>query len=160
MTSLYQLIKQLEIHEVSFVIVGGFAGVLYGSPLITEDLDICISFEQDSLNRLWNALKTLHPVHRMTPQKIPLDEEQIKSGTLKNLYLRTDLGTLDCLSEIAGLGDFQAVLQKSEKRLVEDTSFHVLTREGLILSKKAMNRLKDRATILFLESQGRVQENL
>jgi molybdopterin-guanine dinucleotide biosynthesis protein len=40
-TQLTQLIHRLCDAEIDFVIVGGFAGILHGSTLVTRDLDIC-----------------------------------------------------------------------------------------------------------------------
>ena len=41
MTELNQLIQRLCDAEIDFVIVGGFAGILHGSTLVTRDLDVC-----------------------------------------------------------------------------------------------------------------------
>ena len=34
-------------------------------------------------------------------------------GLKKKLYLRTDLGIVDCLGEVLGIGDFESVLKQS-----------------------------------------------
>ena len=41
MQSLSHLLQRLAESGVDFVIIGGFAGVLHGSALVTRDLDIC-----------------------------------------------------------------------------------------------------------------------
>lgn len=38
---LNELIQRLCDADIDFVIVGGFAGILHGSTLVTRDLDIC-----------------------------------------------------------------------------------------------------------------------
>jgi hypothetical protein len=38
---LHRLIDCLRDADIDFVIVGGFAGMLHGSTLVTRDLDIC-----------------------------------------------------------------------------------------------------------------------
>ena len=40
MTQLNQLIQRLSDAEIDFVIVGGFAGMLHGSSLVTRDLGV------------------------------------------------------------------------------------------------------------------------
>jgi molybdopterin-guanine dinucleotide biosynthesis protein len=40
-TQLNQLIERLCDADIDFVIVGGFAGTLHGSTLVTRDLDVC-----------------------------------------------------------------------------------------------------------------------
>jgi hypothetical protein len=39
---LNQLIERLAGANIDFVIVGGFAGMLHGSTLVTRDLDVCM----------------------------------------------------------------------------------------------------------------------
>ena len=41
MRNLNNLLKLLLENDVDFVLVGGFAGAVYGSSLVTRDLDIC-----------------------------------------------------------------------------------------------------------------------
>ena len=38
---LHHLIQRLSDAEIDFVIVGGFAGIVHGSSLVTRDLDLC-----------------------------------------------------------------------------------------------------------------------
>ena len=49
----------LEAEGVDFVILGGFAAVIHGSPVPTEDIDIIPSRDGPNLERLARALKTL-----------------------------------------------------------------------------------------------------
>ncbi|RKX47254.1 MAG: hypothetical protein DRP64_01615, partial [Verrucomicrobia bacterium] len=72
-------------------------------------------------------------------------------GRLKNLYLDTDIGQLDCLGNILGLGDFRVVKQQSETIEIDGHPCHILRIEALIASKKAMGRPKDIETIRYLE---------
>ena len=71
------------------------------------------AFAPENLRRIEAAVKDLHPYHRLTPDKLPLEFSDELLPRLKNLYLQTDLGKLDCLSEVAGIGDYQAVLKRS-----------------------------------------------
>ena len=41
MVQLNRLIERLSDAGIDFVVVGGFAGVLHGSTLVTRDLDVC-----------------------------------------------------------------------------------------------------------------------
>jgi len=113
MPDLENLLARLIRSNVDFVIVGGFAAVAHGVTLLTQDVDICCDFSEENLARLGMALNGLHPVHRMTPRRIALDLSVEKSKGLKNLYLDTDYGQLDCLSAIEGLGSFGEVKKQS-----------------------------------------------
>ena len=46
------LLKRLIQHHVDFVIVGGYAAVAHGISYLTQDIDVCCSFEPDNLLRL------------------------------------------------------------------------------------------------------------
>src|SRR4051794_22434209 len=110
MTNLNDLLQQLHAGRVEFVLVGGLAAIVYGVSLVTRAVDVCCRFSAENLLRLQNTLKDLKPVHRMTPQRLPLKLSQESTVGLKNLYLSTELGVLDCLSEVLGVGDYDEVL--------------------------------------------------
>src|SRR6185436_8956657 len=101
-----QLLTRLKESEVEFVIIGGVCGVLHGLSLVTFDLDLCCPFSFENLRRLEGAVKDLHPFHRLVANKLPLEITEDLAPRLKNLYLQTDLGRLDCLSEVTGIGDY------------------------------------------------------
>ena len=78
-------------------------------------------------------------------------------GQFKNLYLDTDIGQLDCLSFIDGIGDYHQVKLASKPIAVEDMQIRVLSLDALIKSKKAMNRPRDKEAILQLEAIQRLK---
>ena len=155
------LLRRLARAGVNFVIVGGYAGVVHGCTLVTQDIDICCDFSPTNLLALQAALADLHPVHRMTPGRLPLELTAESVGEFRNLYLDTDLGHLDCLSEIQGLGGYDTVAHASQMIEIDDISVRVLTIDALIAAKEAMNRPRDREAIRQLraikelEDQGR-----
>ena len=53
------LLRVLLSHEVKFVMIGGMAGAVHGSPFPTEDLDITPERSAENLGRLSNALDAL-----------------------------------------------------------------------------------------------------
>jgi len=138
--------------QVDFVLVGGFAGVVHGCSCVTQDIDICCDFSPENLLALQKAVSNLHPVHRMTPARKRLNLTEQTCSQFKNLYLDTDIGQLDCLSFIDGLGDYQTVKQASELIKIKDVSLRILSLDGLIKAKKAMNRPRDRQVIFELEA--------
>ena len=146
------LLTRLNEHGVEFVIIGGVCGVLHGGPLVTFDLDICCPFSPHSLHRIEAAVKDLHPYHRLTPQKLPLEFADELLAQLKNLYLQTDLGKLDCLSEVTGIGDYQAVLKCSVPHNTSHGEFHILSLDALIIAKEAAGRERDLAAVKLLRA--------
>jgi hypothetical protein len=146
------LLDRLTKAGVDFVIVGGFAGSAHGCTLFTQDVDICLDFSPANLLTLQKAIHDLHPVHRMTPARQKLELTEKTCGQFKNLYLDTDMGRLDCLSQIKGVGDYRKVKEASEIIETGGVRLRVLTLDALIDSKRAMNRPRDRQAILELEA--------
>jgi hypothetical protein len=134
------LLTRLLEHHVDFVIVGGFAAVAHGSSLLTQDVDICCRLTPDNLMRLQEALADLHPVHRMTPKRLPLQLTPQTCEGLKNLYLDTDLGQLDCLGTITGVGDFEQARAQSIEIALPAGPCRILSLDALIAAKTAMGR--------------------
>ncbi|MDO8303468.1 MAG: hypothetical protein Q7T18_09520 [Sedimentisphaerales bacterium] len=114
---------------------------------VTQDVDICCDFSVPNLLKLATALKGVHPVHRMTPARLPLELTSANAGQFKNLYLDTDIGQLDCPSFVEGVGDYGKVKECSMLIEVEGVKMRTLNIEALIEAKKAMNRPRDRQMI-------------
>ena len=77
-------LRTLLDHDVRFVLIGGFAGALRGSPLITGDLDICYARDDANLERLAEALRSLEARLRGAPPDVPflLDARTLRAGDL------------------------------------------------------------------------------
>src|SRR6267143_3626903 len=133
---LEETIRILYDAGVEFVVIGGAAMGLQGSAHLTKDIDFC-------MERLAKALQPFHPVLRGTPPGLPFrfDAKTIASGL--NFTLTTDLGDLDFLGEVSGLGFFQDVLGASDVKDVGGVDCRVLSLEGLIKSKIAAGRPRD-----------------
>jgi len=137
------LLSRLKEQQVEFVIIGGVCGVLHGASLVTLDLDICCRFSRENLRRIEAAVKGLHPRHRLTANKLPFELTDELCDSLKNIYLNTDLGILDCLSEVAGIGNYEQVLRQSVSHSLSYGEFRMLSLDALIAAKSAVGREKD-----------------
>jgi len=146
------ILRRLGEHGVAFVVVGGYAAVAHGGTLVTQDLDVCCDLSADNLLRIQEALKDVQPVHRMTPKRLPLRLTKDNCQGLKNIYLDTDIGQLDCLGEILGIGDFQAVQKRSMVVDADGYQLRLLELDALIQAKKALNRPRDQEALLQLEA--------
>ena len=146
------LLQRLIKNNIEFVIVGGFAAVAYGVTLVTQDIDICCNFTSDNLLRLQTTLADLNPLHRITNKRIPLNLTAEKCTGLQNIYLTTDLGQLDCLGSIKGVGDYEEVLKHSIEIELDIGKCRVLTINALIKAKKAMGRPRDKEAVLQLNA--------
>jgi len=149
---LLAILERLLQRRVEFVVVGGQAAIVHGVTLVTRDVDICMPFTPDNLTRLETALADLHPVHRLTPQAQPFRLADIEPGALKNLYLRTDVGVLDCLSEIIAIGGFAQVANRSIEVELPIGRCRVLDLDALIDTKSALDRVQDRLALVQLRA--------
>jgi predicted nucleotidyltransferase len=137
-----RILQRLADSGLEFVIVGGYAAVTHGSSLVTRDLDICMVLSNETVEKLRAILAQWNPKHRMTPDQLSFLEFP-KSGSVDNLYLRTDVGVIDILSSILGVGDFERLKKKAEDFEIDGRVYHVMCLEDLIASKQAMGREKD-----------------
>jgi hypothetical protein len=152
MEQLTEILRRLHDAKVEFSLIGGFAARHYGVTLVTEDVDICARFTPENLRRIENAFKDFHPRHRLTANKLPLELTDELCQSLRNMYLRTDLGILDCLGEVAGVGDFDAVLLQSDLKDFPFGRCYVLKIDALMQAKQAAGRTHDLITIVQLKA--------
>ncbi len=136
---------------VDFVVIGGVAATFHGSAQVTYDLDICYSRASANLRRLSAALSPFHPRPRGFPQDLPFvwDEKTLGGATI--LTLQTDLGEIDLLAEVAGIGAYREVEARSLTVEAFGRSVPVLDLRGLIEAKRAAARDKDIAVLAELE---------
>jgi hypothetical protein len=137
------LLTRLKDNGLEFVVIGGVCVVYHGALLATFDLDICCPFGEENVRKIESAVKDLHPVHRLTANKLPLEETRSTFASLRNLYVQTDLGKLDCLSEVAGVGNFEEVRKQSVIAQLPYGEFRFLNIDALIAAKKTVGRERD-----------------
>jgi len=138
--------------KVDFVLCGGLAAFLQGSSILTRDVDIVCDMGRENIGRLFEALKDLHPYHRMTPGRIPFVLEQTTGQPLQNIYLSTDWGQLDCLGHVKGIGGYSECHKLSEPIEMAGFTIMTLTLEGILIAKRAMGRPRDLQTVFELEA--------
>ncbi|NCN26282.1 nucleotidyltransferase [bacterium] len=143
MKNLNDLLFHLIKSEIEFVVVGGFAGVLHGSTLVTRDLDLCTILTSENIEKLRKSLAEFNPRHRMTVNKLSFLEAPPKGQQVNNLYLETSLGVVDFISSITGVGDFERVSTKADTVKLNGQSIKVINISDLISAKEAMGRAKD-----------------
>ena len=131
---------------VDFVVIGGWSAILHGSDHTTTDIDFCYSRRSDNLKRLATALAPYHPRLRDLPRDLPFvwDESTLRNGAV--FTLTTDLGAIDLLAEVSGVGDYDHVKADSILRPVFGREIWVLDLRALIRSKRVAGREKDLRT--------------
>jgi hypothetical protein len=148
-------LRLLGEHKVDCVIVGGVAAAIHGSSLLTTDLDVCYGRDAANLSRLAEALQSVHARPRNAPEGLPfiLDSETLKRGL--NFTFTTDIGDLDLLGEVRGIGNYDAVVADSVNVELFGYQFAVMDIGKLITAKRAAGRPKD---LLALPELQAIQE--
>jgi len=146
-----QLILLAELN-IEFVIIGGLAATLYGSSYLTQDLDICYARDADNLKRLADALQSINARLRGAPEGIPfrLDWKTLQQGL--NFTFATDLGPLDLLGEVLGVGGFKEARANAVIYDLFGYRYAILSLDKLIASKRATGREKDLLLLPELEA--------
>ena len=140
---------------VEFVVLGGFAAIIHGSPLPTEDIDVIPSRSGANLERLATALKRLEAKIRTGDEPI---ETRIDAAFILNmphmLNLVTRFGDIDLVFTPAGtLKNYEQWLERSRRAQIrEGLVVAVADLDDIIASKTAANRPKDQRSLPYLES--------
>jgi hypothetical protein len=146
--------RMLVRHGVRFVVIGGYAASLRGSPVITGDLDVCYARDRDNLERLAAALRELHAELRGpgVPSDLPLqlDPETFELGDV--FTFTTDAGRLDVMAVPSGTRGFRDLEAASENMDLEGMSVRVAALDDLIAMKEAARRDKDAVHLEWLRS--------
>lgn len=150
MDNLKKLLKLLGDARIEFVIIGGVAANLHGSAQVTQDIDIVTALTPQTIQTLRACLAPYHPVHRMTLQKLSFLDAPERLDGIRNLYLSTDLGVLDILGELPGVGSFEEISHRADKTMIDAQKIKVLSLDDLIQSKTHLGRNKDKVTVLEL----------
>lgn len=143
MKNLNDLLVLLAKSDIDFVIIGGFAGVLHGSTLVTRDLDVCTVLTSENIEKLRSLFKDFHPKHRLTPERLSFLNVPPPGQTLNNLYLETDLGIVDFITSVSGVGDFQRLSDNADMIEIKGQKIKVISISDLIKAKQALGREKD-----------------
>src|SRR2546430_1303425 len=115
MDPLLTILKRLTDHGVEFVVIGSFAAVGHGAPIVTRDVDVCAPLVRPNLDNIVAALRDLHPYFRFRPatSRIYLYDDPARLVGFKNIYLVTDLGLIDILGELPDVGSYEKIAATS-----------------------------------------------
>jgi hypothetical protein len=144
------IFQTLSRHHVRFVLIGGFAGRLWGSNTITNDLDICYARDHPNLEALAAVLRELGATLRGAPKDLPflLDAQTLERGD--HFTFETRFGDLDCLGTPAGSKGFQDLVDGSTEMVVDSVRVLVASLQDLIRLKRTAGRPKDLVEVEIL----------
>jgi predicted nucleotidyltransferase len=155
--SLIEIADLLHRHGVEFIVIGGQAAVLHGSPIPTFDVDLSYRRTKQNLERLAVALKLLNPTLRGAPPDLPfiLDAQSLALGA--NFTFNTTCGPLDLLGWVDPLGTYDDFVSRCETIEADGRQLQVISLDDLIAVKRHIARPKDRAVLDQLEAIQRLR---
>jgi hypothetical protein len=141
--TLLKVADALEREKVDYILIGGFAVILYGLPRLTQDLDLFINNKKDNVQRLKNALNQV------------FQDQSIEEITVEELdrypvirYGSPDGFTLDFVVKIGEM--FTFVDLSYEVLDIEGHRIKVATPECLLRMKEGTMRPIDQNDAIFL----------
>ncbi len=148
-----ELLEVLERHSVRYVVIGGLAAELRGSPYTTRDVDVTPSRDRANLRRLAAALRELNAQLRVPgvddPVEFPLNEHSFDWGTTWTFV--TELGYLDVALLPDGTQGYDDLRRSATREQITETlQVDVASLADVIRSKEAAGREKDRAVLPIL----------
>ena len=145
-------LRTLVEYGVRFVLIGGYAGALRGSPMLTGDVDICPARDRENLDRLAESLRGLHARLRGAPADVAF---RLDGGTLAagdHFTFMTDAGAIDCLGTPAGTDGFSDLDAAATDVDLDGLVVRVASLEDLIRMKRAAGRPQDRIAVEWLSA--------
>jgi len=152
------IFASLDSAGVRFVLVGGLAGVLHGSPTMTNDADIVPDRDDLNLACLGEALRGLDARLRDpgTPDGVPFDPHPALLRSMNTLTCTTRCGDLDLTFFPDGFADsvggYEALERSAVTFEIGGVGVRVASLADIIRSKEAADRPKDRATLPILRA--------
>ena len=147
-----ELLATLLRHRVDFVLIGGLAGRVWGSPTVTNDLDLCYAQHRANLERLAAALRNLDARLRGVPEGVPflLEADTLAAGD--HFTFVTRAGNLDCLGFPAGSGGFDRLRATATRMDLGGIRVPVADLRDLIRMKQSAARPKDLIEVEVLKA--------
>lgn len=147
------ILRVLARHDVRYVLIGGLAATLYGSPHVTTDVVITPETEGDNLRKLSEALVEMDARIRVEgiPEGLVFDPAPSMLRRVSILNLSTRYGDLDLTFKPAGTDGFSDLRRGARVINVRDTPVVIASLADVIRSKEAAGRTKDLLTLPTLK---------
>ena len=154
---LIALLEALDVEHVEYIVVGGVAATLHGSPRMTFDLDIVPEASRVNAERLARALGRIgavirDPDHRALPVTVDLLIATMRSPQGGQLRLSTDSGPIDVLWRLHDGRGYGELLTHSVTRSDDERSILVVDIPELVEIKRAAGRPQDLLDVQTLEA--------
>lgn len=144
-----ELLRTLESRGVDYVLIGGFAAVVHGSPFLTQDVDITPEQSRANLTKLSDALSDLHAKIRtgVEPEGLPFAHDAESLAGARTWNLVTDHGDMDVAFVPDGTEGYPDLARDAELYDIRGVKVRIASLADVIRSKQAANRPKDQRVL-------------
>ena len=148
----HALLAALTDGGVDFVVIGGIAAVLHGSPTFTHDLDIVFESSQENRERLGSVLTRLKAKPSGVDEELPFQADARMLDRIQLLTLETTAGRIDVMHPPAGAPPYEELRARAGLVEVKGREVRVAAIDDLIAMKRAAGRPKDLGAVDELEA--------
>jgi predicted nucleotidyltransferase len=134
-------IKFLNSNKVRYLLIGGWAVGLYGYPRATKDIDFFIAIDNNNLEKTIKALSDFGG---------PTAEAKFLTKPGSVFRMGSPPVQIDIINKASGLV-FEECYKRKKIIFIDGMKITVISKEDLIVNKKASGRLQDRADAEKLE---------
>lgn len=147
-----EILSVLLRHRVVFVVIGGFAATVHGSPFITWDVDITPEQSAANLDRLSQALTDLNAKVRTIsdPDGLPFSHSGESLATAGAWNLTTPYGDFDISFVPNGTAGYDDLKRDAAEKEIDGVRVVVASLADVVRSKQAANRPKDQRVLPVL----------
>ena len=145
------LLNAMERHEARYLVVGGYAVMLYAEPRFTKDLDLWIAVDDENARAVYRALKEFGaPLAGLTERDFAVPGHFYQMG-------RPPL-RVDVMMGIPG-GNFADAWERRNTVDLDGQSVHFVCRDDLIAVKRAAGRDQDLLDVASLLADSTANES-
>lgn len=144
----YATVEMLARMGVEFIVIGGAAGVLHGSPQGTLDVDIVRRRTPENVARILKVLHEIDAYTRLDARRLPINESHLQASGA--LLMATRYGPLDLLGTLNDGRGYEELLPHTEIFDIGGFAVRVLDLPTLIEVKAAAGRDKDKLAVMHL----------
>lgn len=149
-SDLERIAEALSARGIGFVVIGGQAEALHGSPRVTFDIDLCYDARRVDRAALAAVLTELGAGLRVPGGRVEVEFDAALLSQIESLTLSTREFDLDLLAEVPPLGDYARIRPRTVPMQVGASVLPVLSLEDLIRVKSHLRRPKDLDALRYL----------
>jgi predicted nucleotidyltransferase len=138
-----EMLSALCEEKVKFILVGAYALAIQGYPRATMDIDFWVATTKENAAAIMRALERFGA---------PLDNITITDFQAENIIFQVGVEPrrIDIITSIDGV-NFEDAFEHSILVDIDGIQVHVISKEDIIINKRASGRTKDLADVEMLE---------